>query len=321
MAEPTVMQSSYDPIIMTSWSTLMTDMRSALTAAGTYPTYTTFEYDYYHGNGAPASTEDEGIGFLENFSGNVDPALAAAWDLAFEGADLPFILTKDEELYTDYKALNSLDGIPDIVADTITWRLNQVDNLIAPNLYQKGIANNCVFSSLYYQALADMYATVNAEGGKLTGDLTTSIHNLAGNRAAEVLRTEAQIETAFMLSKAELAMKRVHLSKTMTLDRMKTILAVNQTLTSERWNHIKQGLALAEGAKRWSLELNKYVVAAQGAMQGIHTLQQSTSGPGALQGTAQTMSYLSTGMNFLSGGLNLYGDMSRIFGWGGKSNG
>lgn len=309
MSEPTVMQSSYDPTLMASWSTLMTEARTAIVAAGAYPTPSFFPYATYHGDATGAVTKD----LITDLMGvDLNSDMDAAWDSAFHSSPTPSMLAKEDELYSDFRQQNTAAGAGPSADAFLADRLDQINNQIAPAIYLKFLANNCVFSSLYAQAIIDMERSAGLEAAKLEADLVVNLTDKAANRTTDLLKLITQTESVFMVSRSEIAIRKMQLYKTFQIQRAQYVLNSNQIMQADRLAMIRAQLAANLDEKRFGLENLKYVISAQGAMQGIHTLQSSTSGPAAMGDFGSAMSYLSGGFSAASAGIGLFKDISAL---------
>lgn len=285
-SEPVTMSQSYDDRIMNSWLGLMSSMTTAIGNMGAFPMPEFFSYSTYHGTEAHITTKDIAA---ELFSTDVNTGMGAHWDNAFNHTNTPVMLGKEQELYDDFRRQNELD--PDAIGDAVGAFVDQqtavVEQKLLPQLSLKFIANNCVFSSLYVLAQADITRQITADANKLGADLTVANMDKAANRSSDLLKALTATHAGFLVSRGDVAVRRSQVALSFALDKAKIASQGNLNASADRFNLIKAMYQINLDAHRWPGDNLKYLIAAQSAMQGIHTLQQSQSGAEALSGFAR----------------------------------
>lgn len=282
-SEPVTMSQSYDDRIMNSWLGLMSSMTTAIGSMGTFPMPEFFAYSTYHGADAHITTEDIAAGL---YSTDVNTDLSSHWDNALGMSNTPVMLGKEQEIYDDYRRQNELSAgdIGDVVDAFMDQQLALVDQKLLPALSLKFIANNCVFSSLYVLAQEDITRQITTDANKLGADLTLANQDRAANRSADLLKALTATHSGFMISRGDVAVRRAQVSFAFALDKAKIASQGNLNASADRFNLIKAMYQINLDAHRWPGDNLKYLIAAQSAMQGIHTLSQSQSGADALSG-------------------------------------
>lgn len=309
MAEAVIMQQSYDSTLLTSWSTLMTEARAAAAAAGSYPTATFPNLTSIHGS--DLNTTSGHLSDLGLFDINAD--YDTAWDQAFRMMELPSPLSDIDTIKTYFYNGNAMFDGSDIVDAFVAQREASIENQIGPNLALKFISNNCVFSSIYAQSIADMYKQTNADADKLLADLNVNLVDRSVSRYLDWLKFIVGAKLSNMATRADIALKRHQLQMTFAESRARLGATVNSQIFMDSMAWLKAKLAYDEAVKTFPLQNLKYVIAAQGAMQGVHTLSDSVSGVGAMDSFSKSMSYLSSGVGTVSTMLGLGKDLSSFF--------
>lgn len=311
MADATVMQTSYDPSIMTSWQTLMAEVRTRVAAAGEYPVPELFGYMDYHGD--PANLPKTADVIRDLAWVDVNTELDQLFDGALSRASMPLTMQREEELYTDFRHQNTTSGVGEAAAAYLNQRLQMIENQIAPALYAKFISNNCVFSSLYAQALIDMENQANIDTGKLQADLTVNLADKVATRTEDLLKAVMNAKGIFTVSQGQIATARFQAKRNFEQGRAQLVTQANNIMATDRLALTKAQLAANIDERRFGLDNLKYVISAQGAMSGIHTVQHSESGAAAMGSFGSTLSYVQAGLGVATSGVSLYNDLSSIF--------